>query len=247
MASVDFLKREEEFFASLFESGKGEEAAKSRGKLIEKKMDILESLAANVSNRRSRRWLNDRLLIELVPRLNVEEIRGLFAPPPWGEEAPPSAFCLTNVREWDQFRNIDMDVESIIINGKKQSESKERKPMDKDKRIALNAWHRVDSRTRAILKRYFLSDILEQYEDCVRDFVTGCKADALVLDVQYAFHRLLLHGVCEFYNLTSVTLDTTKDSKPRKSTTIKKKLGSCEILPTITLVRFLKMAKEGAF
>ena len=38
-----------------------------------------------VRNRRSRRWLNDRLLMELVPRLNAEEIRGLFAPPPWGK------------------------------------------------------------------------------------------------------------------------------------------------------------------
>jgi hypothetical protein len=38
-----------------------------------------------VSNRRSRKWLNDRLLIELVPRLHVEEIKGLFAPPPWGK------------------------------------------------------------------------------------------------------------------------------------------------------------------
>jgi len=28
--------------------------------------------------------MNDRLLIELVPRLHVEEIKGLFAPPPWG-------------------------------------------------------------------------------------------------------------------------------------------------------------------
>ncbi|KAF5954894.1 hypothetical protein HYC85_007750 [Camellia sinensis] len=40
----------------------------------------------DVSNRRSHRWLNDRLLMELVPRLNAEEIRGLFAPPPWGEK-----------------------------------------------------------------------------------------------------------------------------------------------------------------
>ena len=45
----------------------------------------LETLfTLQVSNRRSRRWLNDRLLMELVPRLNAEEIRGLFAPPPFG-------------------------------------------------------------------------------------------------------------------------------------------------------------------
>lgn len=42
-------------------------------------------LLFQVSNRRSRRWLNDRLLMELVPRLNAEEIRGLFAPPPFGK------------------------------------------------------------------------------------------------------------------------------------------------------------------
>lgn len=43
-------------------------------------------LIAQVSNRRSRRMINDRLLMELVPRLNAEEIRGLFAPPPWGNK-----------------------------------------------------------------------------------------------------------------------------------------------------------------
>lgn len=42
-------------------------------------------LSFQVSNRRSRRWLNDRLLMELVPCLNAEEIRGLFAPPPFGK------------------------------------------------------------------------------------------------------------------------------------------------------------------
>lgn len=42
-------------------------------------------LSFQVSNRRTRRWLNDRLLMELVPRLNAEEIRGLFAPPPFGK------------------------------------------------------------------------------------------------------------------------------------------------------------------
>ncbi|KAK1354681.1 hypothetical protein POM88_047937 [Heracleum sosnowskyi] len=46
---------------------------------------VLGLREAEVSNRRTRRWINDRLLMELVPRLNAEEIRGLFAPPPWGK------------------------------------------------------------------------------------------------------------------------------------------------------------------
>lgn len=44
-------------------------------------------LFLQVGSRRSRRWLNDFLLIELVPRLNAEEIRGLFAPPPFGNNS----------------------------------------------------------------------------------------------------------------------------------------------------------------
>lgn len=45
---------------------------------------FIDLMQQQVSNRRSRRWLNDRILMELVPRLDAQEIRGLFAPPPWG-------------------------------------------------------------------------------------------------------------------------------------------------------------------
>ncbi|XP_071912246.1 uncharacterized protein [Coffea arabica] len=87
------------------------ENEKCRGTDIEKKIEFLESLTGKVSNRRSRRWLNDRLLMELVPRLNAEEIRGLFAPPPWGDDVPLSPFSMTNIGEWDKFRTVDMDKE----------------------------------------------------------------------------------------------------------------------------------------
>ena len=48
-------------------------------------MIFIDLMQQQVSNRRSRRWLNDRILMELVPRLDAQEIRGLFAPPPWGK------------------------------------------------------------------------------------------------------------------------------------------------------------------
>ncbi|XP_008790970.2 R3H domain-containing protein 4 [Phoenix dactylifera] len=246
MAKPDFVKREEEFFPfSIFDSQNGE-AVKSRGQLIERKIDVIESLAGKVSNRRSRRWLNDRLLIELVPRLNVEEIRGLFAPPPWGDSTPLSAFCMTNVGEWDAFRNVDMDVEANMIQALEKSSTKRKGHVDNDKKIALNAWHRVDCRTREALRRNFLSELVESYEEHVRAFIKDSgDGDVLVLHVQDPFHRLLLHGVCEFYNLISVTVSTAPGAMRWKMTKIKKKLGSQEIPPNITLVQFLKMAKDG--
>ncbi|CAH2042946.1 unnamed protein product [Thlaspi arvense] len=174
------------------------ENAKSRGMAIEKKIEFLESLTGNISNRRSRRWLNDRLLMELVPRLNAEEIRGLFAPPPWGDDVPLSPFCMTNVGEWDKFRHIDMDKEATIIKGLERSTSKRKGHVDTDKMAILTAWHRVDSRTREALRRSFQSDVVSGYEECIRAFVKDSEeGNVLTLHVQDPFHRLLLHGVCE--------------------------------------------------
>jgi len=247
MATPDVLRREQDILSSsLFDHPKGENI-KSRGLAIEKKIEFLESLTGNVSNRRTRRWLNDRLLIELVPRLNAEEIRGLFAPPPFGDDVPLSAFCMTNVGEWDKFRNIDMDKEVIAIEALEGSSSTKKKGhVDADKMVVLTAWHRVDCRTREALRRSFLSELLDSYEECIRTFVKESgDGDDLVLVVPDPFHRLLLHGVCEFYNLVSVTFTQSKGKESVKATRIKKKKGASVDIPTITLCQFLKMAKEG--
>ncbi|KAF8392475.1 hypothetical protein HHK36_022817 [Tetracentron sinense] len=264
MATSEVLQREEDLLisSSIFDPPKGE-SIKSRGMLIEKKIDMLESMAGRVSNRRSRRWLNDRFLIELVPRLNAEEIRGLFAPPPWGDDVPLSAFCMTNVGGWDKFRNIDMDEEASMIEALKSSSRKKRGHIDADKVAVLNAWHRVDCQTREALRRSFLSELIEGYEECIRAFVKDSgEGDVLVLHVQDPFHRLLLHGVCEdasiplvsnscrilleqFYNLVSVTVTSSKNANLSKMTRIKKKKSGSDSLPNITLVHFLKMSKEG--
>ncbi|XP_057423344.1 uncharacterized protein LOC130717216 isoform X1 [Lotus japonicus] len=224
------------------------DGAKSKGMSIEKKIEFLESFTGKVTNRRSRRWLNDRLLMELVPRLNAEEIRGLFAPPPWGDEVPPSTFSMTNVEEWDRFRNIDMDKEVNIIHALENTLDKKKGHVDADKLAVLNAWHRVDCKTRDALRRSSLSELIEGYEECVRTFITEkTDGDVLELQIQDPFHRLLLHGVCEFYNLASDTVTDFNGGESSKMTKIKKKKrGSPEILK-ITLSHFLKMTKEGSW
>ncbi|KAA8550887.1 hypothetical protein F0562_002571 [Nyssa sinensis] len=199
MEIPEVLQREQDLLLSspLFDNPKGENA-KSRGLAIEKKIEFIESLTGKVSNRRSRRWLNDRLLMELVPRLDAEEIRGLFAPPPWGDDVPPSAFCMTNVGEWDKFRNIDMDKEATFIEAIECTASKRKVRMDADKMAVLNAWHRVDCRTREALRRSFPSELINGFEECILAFIKesggGGGNNVLVLHVQDPFRRLLLHG-----------------------------------------------------
>ncbi|XP_007050659.2 PREDICTED: uncharacterized protein LOC18613389 isoform X1 [Theobroma cacao] len=247
MATPEFLQREADLLLSspLIELRKGENG-RSRGLMIEKKIELLETLTGKVTNRRSRRWLNDRLLMELVPRLSAEEIRGLFAPPPWGDDVPPSAFCMTNIGEWDKFRNIDMDKEANIIGAFSNLSTKKKFHGDGDKMAVLNAWQRIDCRTREALRRSFLSELIAGYEDCIRTFIKESgDGDVLELQVQDPFHRLLLHGVCEFYNLVSVTVTQSKDAKSLKVTRIKRKKTGVVELPNITLSHFLKMSKEG--
>ncbi|CAH9081244.1 unnamed protein product [Cuscuta europaea] len=245
MATPDVLQREDPILSPLLDNPKGENV-KSRGIAIEKKIELLENLAGKVSNRRSRRWLNDRLLMELVPRLNVEEIRGLFAPPPFGDDLPPSPFCMTYHKEWDNFRNIDMDKEATMMEALEISVSKHKHGANNDKAAVLTAWHRVDCRTREVLRRSFLPELINSYEECIRIFIKESgDEDVLELSVQDPFHRLVLHGVCEFYSLVSVTAvtESSKGNKTVKTTKIKK--GSCIQLPNITLCNFLKMSKAG--
>ncbi|PIN25869.1 hypothetical protein CDL12_01386 [Handroanthus impetiginosus] len=235
MATPQILQTEQDLlmYKALFDNLQ-DENAESRLSKIERRIDFLESLAGRVSNRRARRWVNDRLLMELVPPLDGDEIRGLFAPPPWGESVPPSAFSLTKGAEWDNFRSIDMD-------------KQRRDRADADKVNVMTAWHRVDSRTREALRRCYPSDMVNGYEECIRSFVKDSRdGDVLALHVQDPFHRLLLQGVCEFYNLVSTTITQSKGGKSLKMMRIRKKTSvSSSDLPNITLCNFLKMAKEG--
>ncbi|KAI4349537.1 hypothetical protein L6164_010117 [Bauhinia variegata] len=248
MATTELLQREADLLSSPFIDSRKGDGEKYNGMSIEKKIEFLESLTGKVTNRRSRRWLNDRLLMELVPRLNAEEVRGLFTPPPWGEEVPPSAFCMANVGEWDRFRNIDMDKEVKIIHALELSFTKKKRHVDSDKMAVLNAWHRIDCRTREALRQSFLSELIEGYEECIRGFIAeGTVEDVLELRIQDPFHRLLLHGVCEFYNLASETTTEWKGVESSKMTRITKKKGGSPQLPNITLSHFLKMSKEGSW
>uniref|UniRef100_A0ACD5W5R4 Uncharacterized protein n=1 Tax=Avena sativa TaxID=4498 RepID=A0ACD5W5R4_AVESA len=246
MATLGLLPREQEELCSPLFDGET---------TIEGKIQALQDIGATkVSNRRWCRWLNDSLLLELVPRLDADEIRGLFAPPPWGEKPPLSAFCMTSTaREWDVFRTIDMDVQASLMRFH-MKESSSGRHLDEDETVALKAWHRIDSQTRETIKKNFLPHLLGIYEARVRAFVMEESSDddndLLALEVQDPFHRLLLHGVCEFYNVASETTSSTvrdcgSGDKVRKTTTIRKRSGT-GAPSRITLLDFLARRRNGS-
>ncbi|CAM0874342.1 unnamed protein product [Alopecurus aequalis] len=248
MATVGLMRREkEELYSPLLDEQM----------TIEGKIQALEDIGANqVSNRRWCRWLNDSLLLELVPQLDADEIKGLFAPPPWGEEQPLSAFCMTSAAAaaWDVFRTIDMDVQARFMQfHTKQSWAgrKNRRRLDEDETVALKAWHRIDGQTREAIKSNFLPHLLGIYKSRVRAFVQDTSDDKgfLALDVQDPFQRLLLHGVCEFYNVASETTSSAVrecgGDNEWNTATIRKRSGT-GAPSRMTLVDFLTRKKNGS-
>ncbi|KAI3797745.1 hypothetical protein L1987_33008 [Smallanthus sonchifolius] len=116
----------------------------------------------------------------------------------------------------------------------------------KKSRVDAAAWHRVDCRTREAFRRSLLPELVNGFEENIRAFVSeATNEEVLVLYAQDPFNRLLLLGVCKFYNLVSTTESETKGTKVLKMTKIKKKKTGNNELPTITLCVFLKMAKDG--
>eukprot|EP00239_Pterosperma_sp_CCMP1384_P002538 CAMPEP_0197854160 /NCGR_PEP_ID=MMETSP1438-20131217/24130_1 /TAXON_ID=1461541 /ORGANISM="Pterosperma sp., Strain CCMP1384" /LENGTH=414 /DNA_ID=CAMNT_0043468807 /DNA_START=107 /DNA_END=1351 /DNA_ORIENTATION=+ len=63
--------------------------------------------------RRRNRWANEQILRDLAGPMSAEEMRGLFAPVPFGQPAPPSAFeCAMMDKELAELlRQADMDDE----------------------------------------------------------------------------------------------------------------------------------------
>lgn len=46
----------------------------------------------------------------------------------------------------------------------RQRSQKRKSHVDSDKMAVMNAWHRIDCRTREALRRSFLSELIEGYE-----------------------------------------------------------------------------------
>lgn len=87
-----------------------------------------------------------------------------------------------------------------LINACTKSETKRKNPVVKDKVLTLNAWKRVDYNTRAVLKRYFHSDILLEYE--VRALILrfqSCYYPAKLQLVKYSSAK------CEMAYMDSLT------------------------------------------
>jgi len=215
-----------------------------------------------ISNRRYCRWVNDRLLRELAPPLDAEEIGGLFSPPPWGERDVLTPLeritgagnnCLSDMAAWEPFRNnVDMDMEEHMLKSLVKERPKKDESNVTGSMAAMKAWHTVDRRARDALRRNSHLPLVEAFEERILVYVKSADAgEVLTLEVQDPFHRLVLHGICEFYGLVSNTVSKWEDTAGGFSlvarTHIRKKKHpkSSDSVQPVRLVDFLSAMKNG--
>ncbi|GLJ09469.1 hypothetical protein SUGI_0110180 [Cryptomeria japonica] len=216
-----------------------------------------------VSNKHLCRWLNDRLLSELAPPMSKEEIAGLFAPPPWGEKKALTPFeritgagddCLHDMAAWEPFRNVDMDKETQMLMPSLKPRSKEFKVHVTESMASMQGWQRVERQSREALRRNFDSPLVEALEDKILTYVNSAENnEVLILEAGNPFHRLLLHGICEYYGLVSNTVSKWEDKAGERSLVTrthinkKKQSESSDLNEPVRmkLVNFLSILKNG--
>lgn len=183
-------------------------------------------LTLKVSNRHYRRCMNDRLLRELASPLDATEIGSHFAPPPWGERSVLSPFervsafregSTLDLEAWEPFRNdVDMDVEAKALQRRVRHQGKNLGIEALRHNAAIVSWQGVSHRSRDVLRRKSSWHLVNLFEEKILDYLREMETGApgfLVLDADDAYHRMLIHGICEFHHLSSKTISRMEDGE----------------------------------
>jgi len=70
-----------------------------------------------------------------------------------------------------------LSLQANILKSIRHSSQRKRSDVDNDKLVVLNAWHRIDRRTREALRRGALLELIEGYEVCILQHF--CKLEDL--------------------------------------------------------------------
>jgi hypothetical protein len=177
---------------------------------------------ARVGRRKTLRWLNDKLLRDMVPALTAKDMESLFKPAPFGEERV-STFSLAAAPEvaplWDLFRTIDSDRQGrVLVKWEEHVRELRREAAhegggggapsrDAAADAALAAWAAVEPGARRALRRAPRACV-EELEAEVGAFASSASAgEELVMEPETPFLRLLVHGLAQFHGLQSFGRD----------------------------------------
>ncbi|GAQ86266.1 hypothetical protein KFL_002790140 [Klebsormidium nitens] len=175
----------------------------------ERRLDFL------LGKRAFRRYANEKLLQDLAGPLDADQMAMLYAPPPFGEVQATVLARITEAtadneaaRAWEPFRQVDMDMQDSFLRGAAPPSAAK---LVTSLAVAQRRWKAVERRLREALRRGADWPLLHEMDAAVGAYADagleeGAGAcDDLEMQLDDAFHRLMLHGVCQYYELVATT------------------------------------------
>lgn len=199
--------------------------------------------------RRRRRWLNDMVLRHMAGPMSANDMESLFKPTPFGDN-PGRVSALTQASQpehsqiWENFRSIDPDKEAKVLqrweeHNKEQQAGKAGPVEQPPAATALQSWGRVNKKARLALRKANVHTVL-QFETQLLDYLELGQPEPLSMVLDDAYARLLVHGLSDFYGLSS----TTSHSDGESRMLIAHKVEQGPYIPTITCTDVLLAMAE---
>ena len=181
-----------------------------------------------VGQRRQRRYLNDKLLRDMAPALTAKDMESLFKPAPFGETGHVSPFTQAALPEnaglWELFRSVDSDRQDRVL-AKFEEHIRELKSgasgagtniagvnaeataeaaLQQAAMLAMKGWAGISPRGRRALRRAPRGAVHE-VESMLMSTLYGGPGETVVLALEDAFQRLIVHAIAQFHFLHSAS------------------------------------------
>ena len=104
---------------------------------------------------------------------------------------------------WEGFINLPEDDQEKVLTGVKENYD-----------CSVESWFdpcqenylSIDKKIRDFMQSNNLAyDLLEYYEDDITESLQDCNMSVLIMNIESSYHRLIIHGLCQYMHLKAVT------------------------------------------
>jgi len=146
----------------------------------------------------------------------------------------------SNRKKWDPFVEVTEEKqEKLLISIEITTRQKDKCASKKEQDHLVSPDHsftKVDKKIRKLLRKYEGTEFLNGLDHDIVDYISVSDIQAKVYHFSDSFHRLLCHGVCQFYSLQSKSEIYPNKADAKKVIVTKSKTL---LLPNKTLSQYL--------
>eukprot|EP00761_Pharyngomonas_kirbyi_P003113 gb/GECH01003117.1/.p1 GENE.gb/GECH01003117.1/~~gb/GECH01003117.1/.p1 ORF type:complete len:306 (+),score=83.06 gb/GECH01003117.1/:1-918(+) len=205
-------------------------------------------LPRNMGRRKLRRWVNDHFLdsphaVRLDPSdpKDQEEINSLFSVD--YNSVFSSVVTDKHARQqWEEFVNFSEEYQNKLLHKIFDHKHHPEDNWDLKSEPASRKFGRIDKRTRISLKRQSDNPFVYNMEKQLIQFIEKSEEDnQLIVNIPSSFHRLITHGMCQYYCLMCKSFDAPNGDR---MTCIKIPQNLNISVPNTLLSSYLKKQEE---